>query len=492
MTAAPHAVFYPLLGCNARCPFCSSRVYTEEGIVATSDWLAKTTSRGLGEHTLSLDEAKARYRAFRDEGIERVSLQGGEPTIWPGLLDLIAFGKTLGLPEQIVVTNGIRLADPAYAAGLSRSGATTIALSVFGARAETHDASLGASGAFDALVRGAKNLTALGPGGADVTAQLILHAKNHGELGEMISFWYAQGIRSFGVRLLREVPNVAGEGSSHWFFDLAALGPELSRALAIANGLPGARLAFPEIFYCLLGPRDIGFVLGDLAAGRRIAAASKVEGKRRGEAQSARRRLPLAEIESACSACDLEAACSKLEAPYTRLFSGALRPIRVAEEVHASIDEALAGARPASLEALLAVRPDDLAAFGVAPEALSRLRGAVDAEHRRSLSRLAEEKLDPGAVVQFLSFSALGARTRLFGAPQKILAELASMANPSGQRKLRFLAQRAACIQATPFWLVFTGRMRVPGDGGEAPFWVILHDDLRAPEPDLWGLLRRT
>lgn len=492
MDAAPHAIFYPLLGCNARCPFCSSRVYTEEGIVATSDWLAKTTSRGLGEHTLSLEEAQGRYRTLRDEGVTRVSLQGGEPTIWPHLLDLIAYGKTIGLSEQIVVTNGIRLADPAYAKSLYQSGATTIALSVFGASATTHDASMGVSGAFDALVLGAKNLASLGPDGAHVTAQFILHAHNYRELGAMIEFWHARGIRSFGLRLLREVPNVAGEGGKTWFFDLAALGPELSRALNIAVGLPGVSLAFPEILYCLLEPQDIGFVLADLAAGRRLSSASKVIGKRREQSRELRRALPMVGSESACQACELESACAKIESPYTQLFSGTLRPIHLREDVQAAIDEANTGKRRPGIEALLRVDPDELEALGIDLDALSSIRGAVDVEVRRGLSALVKEKLEPDTVVRFLSFSALGARTRLWGAPDKILAELILMANPSGREKLHFIAQRATCIQVTPFWLVFSGCMPISGGRRDAAFWAIVHDDLRAPEAEIEALIRGT
>lgn len=64
-----HAVLYPLLACNARCPFCSTRVYAASGLVATSDFLAGTFDRSIHAHTLSLDEAKARYDAMKAAGV---------------------------------------------------------------------------------------------------------------------------------------------------------------------------------------------------------------------------------------------------------------------------------------------------------------------------------------------------------------------------------------------------------------------------------------
>ena len=41
------AVFYPRLTCDARRPFCSARVHTPDGVVATSDCLKGDTRRGI-------------------------------------------------------------------------------------------------------------------------------------------------------------------------------------------------------------------------------------------------------------------------------------------------------------------------------------------------------------------------------------------------------------------------------------------------------------
>ncbi len=309
---ADKAVLYPLLACNARCPFCSSRVYTPSGIVATSDWLRGEVHRGIGAHTLPLAEAFAVYERLRAEGIDRVNLQGGEPTLYEGLFELIRHGQALGFREQIIVSNGRRLADRAYAERLSRSGVSTIALSIFGASREVHDHSLGVAGAFDDMCQAVQNLAALPPGGAHVTGQLILHAHNYRELGRMIPFWYEQGIRSFGIRLLREVPNIEGEAGRSWFFDLALLGPELERALEVASALSGVTVVFPEIFYCLLRPEQVGFVLADLAAARRISGASRTEQRHR--APERPRSLPdHSGGDEPCKASELGAVCTRTE-----------------------------------------------------------------------------------------------------------------------------------------------------------------------------------
>lgn len=377
-----HAVLYPLLACNARCPFCSTRVYVPGGLVATSDLLAGVLDRSIHAHTLSLDEAKARYAAMKAAGVTRVNLQGGEPTIHPGLLELIAYGVALGLEEQIVVTNGRKLADPTFAARLSRSGVSTIALSLFGHTAALHDESLGVDGAFDDLVRGVGNLAALPPGGAHLTGQLTLHARNFEALPQMLAFWHAQGLRYFAVRLLRDVANTR-EQHERWFFDLARLRPKLEQAIDLAGRLDETRLVFPEIFYCLLGPDRIGDVLGDLAAARRIAEVPSVVGKLAQRPEL--RRLPRAEGGDACTRCDLRGVCSRPEPPYTGLLSAPLRPISVAAELGA-----LVGTSPsAAVGATLRAADAELQALGVTPATLAALRlSAVPAPVRERLAIL--------------------------------------------------------------------------------------------------------
>lgn len=478
---------YPLLACNARCPFCSSRVYTPSGIVATSDWLRGDVSRGIGAHTLSLAEAFSRYERMRAEGIDRVNLQGGEPTLYEGLFELIRHGKALGFKEQIVVTNGRRLADPAYAERLSRSGVSTIALSIFGATREVHDHSLGVAGAFDDMVAAVRNLAALAPGGAHVTGQLILHAHNHRELGRMIPFWYEQGIRSFGIRLLREVPNLEGEAGRSWFFDLALLGPELASALEAASALPGVSVVFPEIFYCLLGPRHLSFVLADLAAGRRIAMSEQRHGPR----ERAPRSLPLLENrDDACNACDLGAVCTRPEEPVRRLFSGALRSIDVAREVRALCAQAADGEAPPGLAKLLALE-DDLSAFGVPPELLAPLRARYAPALRAPLAGLKDaigKALTPDTVVRTISLGEIGARTRLAGPARAVLGRLLSTVPADRAASLRFLA-RADCLFSCPALYVFKGAMRHPSRGVEVPFVVGLYDEHQIDAATLASLL---
>jgi cyclic pyranopterin phosphate synthase len=95
--------------CNFRCVYCMP----EEGM----QWLARDT-------ILSLEEIERLARVAVSLGVNEIRLTGGEPTLRPGLTDLIRQLATLdGLHSLSLTTNGFlldRLAGPLAEAGLTR------------------------------------------------------------------------------------------------------------------------------------------------------------------------------------------------------------------------------------------------------------------------------------------------------------------------------------------------------------------------------------
>jgi 7,8-dihydro-6-hydroxymethylpterin dimethyltransferase len=97
-------------GCNLDCPIC----FADSGT-------------GLQEHgySLSLEQVESMLDAFiRAEGEpEAVQLSGGEPSIHPEILAILAAAKARGIELVMLNTNGIRLArDPRFAPALAELG----------------------------------------------------------------------------------------------------------------------------------------------------------------------------------------------------------------------------------------------------------------------------------------------------------------------------------------------------------------------------------
>jgi 7,8-dihydro-6-hydroxymethylpterin dimethyltransferase len=96
--------------CNLDCPIC----FAESG----------TRQNGHG-FSLTLEQVEAMLDSFvRAEGEpEAVQLSGGEPSIHPEILDMLAAAKRRGIPLVMLNTNGIRLArDPRFAPALAELG----------------------------------------------------------------------------------------------------------------------------------------------------------------------------------------------------------------------------------------------------------------------------------------------------------------------------------------------------------------------------------
>jgi cyclic pyranopterin phosphate synthase len=94
--------------CNFRCVYCMP----EEGM----QWLKRET-------ILSFDEIERLARIGVELGIEEVRLTGGEPTLRPGLPELVARLSRLPLRSLSLTTNGFllrKLARPLAEAGLKR------------------------------------------------------------------------------------------------------------------------------------------------------------------------------------------------------------------------------------------------------------------------------------------------------------------------------------------------------------------------------------
>lgn len=163
---AAHELFLNY-ACNAKCPFCYNPPITPE----------------LLRRELSFEAAAASLYAGAKNGARRLNLHGGEVTLRDDLPKVLALARKLGFAHITVVTNGVRLAQPGYAAGLVECGATDFRLSIHAASPAVHDALLALPGAFDKAVASLRELKRLGSG---IGLNFVLVRSNLGELAPFL------------------------------------------------------------------------------------------------------------------------------------------------------------------------------------------------------------------------------------------------------------------------------------------------------------------
>lgn len=182
--------------CNSHCIFCGNRAIDKSMIKVRKQlgltvprraiWPSATdlvrrgidstrnqALRVIGRDPPAIDQSRTPHGGFtldgafhamtraNKQGYECLSLQGGEPTLWPWLPQLIAEARRLGFRQVVMVTNGRKMADPDFARRIVDSGLTHLVFSLLGADAATHDALAASPGSFEALMKALANVSAL-------------------------------------------------------------------------------------------------------------------------------------------------------------------------------------------------------------------------------------------------------------------------------------------------------------------------------------------
>jgi SynChlorMet cassette radical SAM/SPASM protein ScmF len=181
---------YLTAGCNLACRHC---------------WLAPAykPDGSSGGH-LELELLEVALRDGPALGLQSCKLTGGEPTLHPRFAELCELLHRRGLAFWME-SNGVLL-GPGEARLLARLGALSVAISLDGATAATHDRQRGVAGAFDAALRAIACLTAEG---LRPQAILTLTRDNGHELGAFLGLAERLGCGSAKVNLLQ--PTGRGE-----------------------------------------------------------------------------------------------------------------------------------------------------------------------------------------------------------------------------------------------------------------------------------------
>ncbi|MEW5944709.1 MAG: radical SAM protein [bacterium] len=164
--------------CNNRCVFCLD-------------------GESLDGALLPSAEIAADLRAGRERGAERAVLSGGEPTVHPDFIGVVATARRLGYKWVQAVSNGRMFSYKKFLRDAVAAGLDEITFSLHAHERGLFEAITCAPGSFSQALAGLAN--ALKSERLVVSVDIVMNRMNAGVLPEIVDFYYRMGVREFDL-----------------------------------------------------------------------------------------------------------------------------------------------------------------------------------------------------------------------------------------------------------------------------------------------------
>lgn len=177
-------------GCNNRCVFC----------------LSGKVENPMHHRLISLKDAKREVELYYRKGCRSLGFLGGEPTIYPDLIEIIRFAKEKGYERIALTTNGMLCADMRFCERLIDAGVNRFTVSIHSYDQKTEDMITRVLGNFKRKVRALKNLVLLQKKGlvpCGVAINGVISRYNYRTLDVFIAFFKRMGIRDIRLNFIR-------------------------------------------------------------------------------------------------------------------------------------------------------------------------------------------------------------------------------------------------------------------------------------------------
>lgn len=267
----------PSYRCNSRCAFCCTRT--------------------LSRRDASWPRLRREIERAARQGMRQLDIDGGEPTLYPHLPDLIEHARAAGMERITLVTNARRAAYPAYAERLRGAGLDAAVVTLLAPEAARHDRLTRVPGSFEQAVRG---IHALGASGIELVGNTVLLPENASSVAATVRLLLRLGCRSVNL----QYPLPIGEAARPSFVFLRP--DAVRRALSRLRPSERARVQLHNLAPCLLGSQARWVPLG---GGKRYLEMLFAHGRR----QNFGRMLEgLAQKLPECDSCTASVLCPGL------------------------------------------------------------------------------------------------------------------------------------------------------------------------------------
>lgn len=223
---------------------------------------------------VSSEILKKELRDFRKKGCNAVGFLGGEPTIYPGLIEIIELASKIGYQGIHLVSNGRKYKDRDFLQRLISSGATRFYVSIHSHRPEIEDFLTSVKGGFKEKIKGISNLVFFKKRGLikdNILLNSVINKYNYRYLPNIIFFFRKNfGLTDFRFNFIQP----AGRALKNYNIlvpKYLEIKKHLWEAIDLSRQL-GVNLCLEAIPFCFLhGVKKFEELIGEFKDGKRQA-----------------------------------------------------------------------------------------------------------------------------------------------------------------------------------------------------------------------------
>lgn len=239
--------------CNNRCAFCMSGEQRD----AKTPWADP-------------DKVKEELRHFHERGCRSLGFLGGEPTVYPHILECMAYARDLGYTRIALCSNGTRMADADFCEKLVAAGLTRATLSVHSHRDAVEDDEVTrVPGNLAKKVAAIRNLVELRRRGRlphNVSLNPVLSRRNLHDMPAYLAFFSALEVSD--VRFNFIWPQGDAKEDRSWVPSYREAVPEIVKVMLLNEKRLGLRLTFGGVPKCVLRLAPVSPALAEHLAGK--------------------------------------------------------------------------------------------------------------------------------------------------------------------------------------------------------------------------------
>ncbi len=157
--------------------------------------------KGLKLRDKSYEECKKIIDDSAEKGYEVVCFEGGEPTIFPGIIELVRYSSEKGFSDLFMESNGRMFANKRFAQKMMQAGVNPLHIALHSWRPEIHDYIVQSPGSHNQVIKGLSNIRSLGYL-SRVKINIPFNKNNINDVEKTVTFCYNLGIRKIFLQYL--------------------------------------------------------------------------------------------------------------------------------------------------------------------------------------------------------------------------------------------------------------------------------------------------